>query len=96
MESNKLDKEKNRRKYPRWFIVAILLSVLPVLGWPIFMANYDFSLDPTRQNLMLLYAFPIYVVVTAYLSYRSYPLRKEIAYTLLLILWLSYIAVLFL
>lgn len=96
MENNRLEKEKNRRKYPKWFIIAILLSVLPVLGWPVYMENHDFSLDPTPQNLMLLYAFPIYVVVTAYLSYRSYPLRKEIAYTLLLILWLSYIAVLFL
>ena len=39
---------------------------------------------------LLLVMFPVYMIACGYLAYKCYPIRKEITYVLLVIMWLSY------
>lgn len=73
---------------PFWVILTVVVSVLPVLGWPFYMLRYGWEGDPTLKVLGAL--FPVYILTSGYLAYRCYPIRREITYVLLVIMWLSY------
>ena len=72
-------------------ILTVTVSILPVLIWPVYMTDFDFMADDTHENyLLLVYLFPIYIVLCGFLAYKCYPVRKEITYILLVLMWLSY------
>lgn len=81
-------------KMPMKALLMVIVSVLPVLGWPFYMIRCDFGEEDNSILLALL--FPIYIVMSGYLAYRCYRIRREITYTLLVIMWLSYGAMLLL
>lgn len=81
----------SRLKVPWWMILIVTVSILPVLIWPVYMTDFDFIADDTHENYLLLaYLFPIYIVLCGFLAYKCYPVRKEITYILLVLMWLSY------
>lgn len=75
---------------PGWMLLLIIASVLPVGGWPWYMAQFDFH--KPEQTTFLAVVFPIYIVLCGYVAYKCYPFRKEITYILIAIMWLSYVA----
>lgn len=81
-------------KTPMAMLLAVIISVLPVLAWPFYMIRYNFGEDD--GNILLALLFPIYIVMSGYLAYRCYRIRPEISYVLLSIMWLSYGAALLL
>ncbi len=73
---------------PLWFVLVIILSILPILVWPAIISQ----LPPNAaQNYRLLITiFPIYAVGSGYLAYKSYPQRSGLAWILIILLWLCY------
>ncbi len=82
-------KDDSIPKRPVWLIVLVTISVLPVVGWPFLMMEYDFA-SRDDSTWLLLVMFPVYMIACGYLAYKCYPIRKEITYVLLVIMWLSY------
>ncbi len=91
--SNRYQKNKgtNSRKVPIGISAAITASILPVVVWPFYMMRHDLSNNDTTWVLATL--FPIYIILSGFLAYKCYPLRKEITYMLLTLMWLSYAAI---
>ncbi|MDE7411678.1 MAG: hypothetical protein K2M94_06535 [Paramuribaculum sp.] len=74
---------------PRWMIWVILLVSLPVFQFPMLLS----SLPVDSPNKVLVWMYPFYVVVAAYLAYQCYPQRRALAWILLALMVLSHIAV---
>lgn len=82
------------QRAPLWILVVVIVSILPVVGWPWYMSQY--GLQQGGQTAFLATVFPIYIILCGYLAYRCYLYRKEVTYVLLAIMWMSYAAALFL
>lgn len=90
--------DKNHRpetqRAPLWILVVVIVSILPVIGWPWYMSQ--FGLTQGGQTAFLATVFPIYIILCGYLAYKCYLYRKEVTYVLLAIMWMSYVAAIFL
>lgn len=84
-------KPKSQPRAPWWFILIVLLSILPVAAWPLVLTNIHPLVN--EGNRIFLMVFPVYAVLTGYISYRIYRGRREVSWILLALLWLSYGAV---
>ncbi len=73
---------------PRWFAVVVILVLLPVFQFPVLLAN---SPDVTAVRAMV-WIYPIYVVVAAYLAWRSYAERPVLSWILLVLMVMSHVA----
>lgn len=92
-KNRKPEKQKTPAGMPLWTLAVLVSSVLPIVGWPWYMTH----LDPCKEGAAFLtVVFPLFVVLCGYLAYKCYPYRREIAYILLVIMWLSYAAAFFL
>lgn len=85
---------KSYQRPPWWLVVIIVVLLLPLLLWPsmvtaILNGTYDRSLD---SGFILL--FPLYAVTTGWLAYRTYSGRPALSIILLVVLALSYAALL--
>ena len=88
---NRNGNEQGSRRMPWWIILLVTVSILPVLTWPAYMRQFDFTMDENHEHYLLIaYLFPIYIVVCGFLAYKCYPVRKEVTYILLVLMWLSY------
>ena len=95
--ANQHKKTPSRLKVPWWIILIVTASILPVLSWPLYMRNFNFTADDTHElYLLLAYLFPVYIVLSGFPAYKCYPVRKEITYILIALMWLSYGAAFFL
>lgn len=85
-----------RHNVPAWFIIVIVVMMLPLLSWPMIVTGMldGMSRDEGRSALVLI--FPAYALLSGWLAYRSYARRPEISWTLLAVLLLAYVAVAFL
>lgn len=93
-----MSEKNNRKRPPVWFILLLLLMLLPLIFWPFMMAQYSGMADsmvddglPSRW--LIVNIFPIYTLVSCWLSYKCYRQRPEVSYVLIALLALSYIAV---
>lgn len=82
-----------RRRPPVWFTILMVVLLLPIIAWPFVIMNYN---SENSDNWWIINIFPIYALLTGYLSYKCYVERREISYILLIMLILSYISVPFL
>ena len=75
---------------PRAFKKVVYISLLPVLLWPLLMVKANSLQSGTERFLML--AMPVYAIASGYLAHRCYEERPYVAWVILAVLWLSYIA----
>lgn len=74
---------------PRWMIAVIVIVLLPVFQFPFLVGSCpDVSIVRT-----LLWIYPFYCLVAAFLAYQCYPQRKAMAWILLALMVLSHISV---
>lgn len=73
---------------PAWFIILLVVLSLPLLATPAYLAHI-----PEDNGIFL--CFPLYVLLSVYLAYASWPQRRYIAWILIGVLILSYISLLF-
>lgn len=78
------------RRPPAWFIVVIVISLLPTLLWPYLLAN---AKSAANENVTLLMLFPIYDLLSAFLAYRCFFDRNFLSWILIGLMWLSFGAV---
>lgn len=74
---------------PRWFTILVVIIALPVLQFPVLLANCP----PDSAVRTMLWVYLFYVPVAAYLSYLCYPERRALAWILLALMVLSHIAI---
>jgi len=72
-----------KRRIPKWFL--IILSLLPILLWPLIFFGSIFIYDdpnvnPTHQNLLFIgiNAYPVYLIVNMLLANKLYSKGKKI------------------
>ena len=70
---------------PAWLIVILVVLTLPLLATPAYMARI-----PEDNGILM--GFPLYVLLTVYLAYASWPQRPYVAYILMAVLVLSYLS----
>lgn len=88
----KSDKDTSRPPY--WFSVILLFMSLPLLGYPLFWAYIrQYEVVSVNDGMMkfILYALPVYVVASQWMSYWIYRERKSLAWILQGVLLMVYI-----
>lgn len=73
---------------PRWMTVVIVIALLPVFQFPFLLA----SCPASSTVRALLWIYPFYCLVAAFLAYQSYPQRPAVAWILVALMVLSHIA----
>lgn len=81
--------DKHSLRPPVWLILVIVVLVLPLFSWPFIITNY---IDNKDEYSVLMFIFPIYVVWSVYLAYKTYNTRKALSIILLSLILLSYAA----
>lgn len=81
---------RHRSPIPLWFGILATVSFIPVLVWPWMVAASDALKDPGNMTNLLLLTFPIYAVLSIYISYRCLGERTYVAIILIVLLWLSF------
>ena len=89
MDDSGIDRTKSKAKPSRRIIIATLVSVLPLLGWPPLISR----LDPDNSSALttaITVAFPLYAIILSYTAYKLHASQPIPAWILLVVLWLSY------
>lgn len=75
---------------PKWFAAVVIIAALPIFQLPLLL-----SIAPANQSGIrtMLWIYPVYAVVAAYLAWQCYPQRKALAWILVGLLLLSHIAI---
>lgn len=74
---------------PRWMIAVIVIVLLPVFQFPFLLTECpDVSIVRT-----LLWIYPFYCLVAAFLAYQCYPERHAMSWILLALMVLSHLSV---
>lgn len=77
---------------PRWKKLLMLLSLLPLLWWPVsLLHDTGYIFNKTERLLMIL--FPFYALISVALAWYCRNERPEVMWILIILLWLSYAAV---
>ncbi len=74
---------------PKWMIWVIVLVSLPVFQFPVLLS----TMPADTPNRPLVWIYPFYVLVAAFLAYQCYPQRPALAWILLALMALSHIAI---
>lgn len=77
------------RRVPLWVSLVIILVMLPVFSLPQLLASCP-AADDGRRTLLWLY--PGYVVVAAWLAWICWPTRSYMTWILLVLMILSHVA----
>lgn len=84
--SNNIEK----KKFPWWIKLLIIVSALPVLTLPMIIGKSSaIQYDDAK---MFFRFYPFYVVASTILAWISYRQRPEMTIILILLLWLTHIA----
>lgn len=78
------------RRPPIWFTILIIVMLIPIIAWPFVIINQD---PENTDNWWIINIFPIYALLSGYISYKCYLDRREISYIILAMLLLSYLAI---
>lgn len=82
--------ENNKQKRPLWFVMLVLLSVLPIVIW--LYAYQRFSGAAEGVEAFVLTWFPAYVFTMLAMAYFTFPDRREVSNVLMWMVWLSHAA----
>lgn len=77
------------KRPPVWFRLIVTATIVPLLSWPWLLSDIP-SADATMRTLLL--CLPAYVMLSAYIAYRTYCERPEVAWILIFLAWVSYVA----
>lgn len=87
------DLDSNTSRPPRCFIAVLVITSLPILGYPFFWAYLKghtiMGIDDDMMRF-LVYALPVYIAATQWMSYWIYNERKNVAWTLQAVLLVTY------
>ncbi len=72
---------------PRWFTALDILCTLPVFLFPGLLATCPPDLKA------MVWVYPFYIIVAAYLAWQCYPQRSALAWILLVLIILSHAAI---
>lgn len=84
--------------YPLWFKILNFVSLIPILVWPFIVFGSIFLLDNPKNlfftliTIILVDAYPLYLILIAIFSFKSYNKNRLISILLPLILIGSYIS----
>lgn len=81
---------KENEKRPLWYVMLLFLSVLPIVVW--FVAFQRLPIGDGGTMRFLMTVFPFYVFGVIAMAYYVYPSRREVAWILIALAWLSYIS----
>lgn len=77
---------------PAWVKAVVVVSALPLLGYP-----WLLSSAPDGGTFeTLLYLYPVFVLLACYCALRAWPERNIESVVVLIVLWMSHIAVYYL
>lgn len=71
---------------PRWFTVLVIVATLPVFQMPWLLS----VCQPESSALTMIWIYPVYALVAAYLAWQCYPQRHAMAWILVVLLLLSH------
>lgn len=74
---------------PKWMVALIILLLLPVFQFPMLLA----SVPDVQIVRAMVWIYPFYCLVAAYLAWQCYPQRHALAWILLALMVLSHIAI---
>lgn len=77
---------------PRWKKLVISLSLLPLLWWPVSLLH-DTGYIYNGLERLLMVLFPFYALISVALAWHCRNERPEVMWILLILLWLSYVAI---
>ncbi len=77
-------------KVPKWVTFLIIIFTLPIFSLPSLLAQCPPEAQATRT---LVWIFPFYMLLSAYLAWRAYVQRPYVTWMLLALMILSSIAV---
>lgn len=80
----------NRRRVPLWFLVLIIVSVLPVTAYPTLMSMWP--MVNGYEMSVVLWLYPAYVIASCVFAYICWPTRRMESCILLVMLLLSHAA----
>lgn len=80
----------SQEKAPKWFTAIVIIAVLPIFQLPLLLSIA--SGDQQGIHTMI-WIYPIYAIVAAYLAWQCYPQRRALAWILIALLLLSHLAI---
>lgn len=75
---------------PKWMTLVIILITLPVFTFP---ALLDRCPENSEAARTLVWIYPFYMLLSAWLAWKAYPQRSYVSWLLLAVMILSTIAV---
>ena len=84
----------NQERPPRWFVLLLVLLALPLPAVPylwVLVEEHSWAVGSVDTLRFVMYALPIYIVVSQWMSYRLYCERKMVAWILQAMLLLVYL-----
>lgn len=79
----------SQQRPPWWFIVIIIVLLLPAGQFPMLLANTPVGVPLVRT---LLWCYPFYLLVAAYLAYVCFQRRPLMSWILIALMALTHIA----
>lgn len=86
-----MQETKGRGGRPLWFVMLVMLSVLPIMVWMYAFQKMNGMVDGV--NKFVLDFFPLYMGCVLVMAYYLYPTRAEVSKVLVAVAWLSYVAI---
>lgn len=80
----------NPPKSPRWFAALCIILALPLFQFPALLSATAAAQSQTR---VILWIYPFYAVMAAYLAWQCYGQRRALAWILLGLLVMSHVAI---
>lgn len=74
---------------PKWVTFLIIIFTLPIFTLPSLLAQCNPEAEAART---LVWIYPFYMILSAYLAWRAYPQRPYLTWILLAVMVLSSIA----
>ena len=89
--------EKNKiAQPPLWFLVIIIITAFTAVVWlPIAITALQ-NPESNSERWALIILYPIFSLFCSYLAYRTYNDRSYISWLMIIIVWFSLIAEIFL
>lgn len=87
------NRNTNPARPPHYFIAVLVVTSLPLLGYPFFWAYLKgHVIMGINDDMMrfLIYALPVYIIASQWMSYWIYNERKNIAWVLQFTLLVTY------